>query len=149
MKTVISIMSSISIIVFFSLTFSCSNQNLASRLDSVKAEKVKTHHIKASWQDETVDYDKMEDNEILVVELPFVKTSKPTATIVDQILMISDCKVLSIENKGQKTFMTFQFGETERDDGWNSCTAEIKRNLPQDEDGSGIVRINFGYKIDN
>jgi hypothetical protein len=105
----------------------------------------KIHTLKTDWDEEGIYYDKMSDYETLVVKLPNYGT-KVSATITDNPL--NQCEVKSIKYKGKMVEVALYLGETNFDDGFNGCVAEIKRNGENDEDGIGIISVEFGFGID-
>ena len=109
----------------------------------------KEHRLSMSWEDESAMVDTMDDHEFLTISLPAHKGSKVTASFIDQETMVTLCEVKSIKVSGNRVLVRVLVGETNRDDGWNGCTVEIKRNHPNDEDGLGIVTVQMGYSIDD
>lgn len=108
----------------------------------------KTHHLKMDWEDEFGESMEMEDYERLVITLPNDKSFNVKAEINSNVNMIEKCKVIGIKTKAKTVDVIVELGETNRDDGMNGCGVTIYRNHPNDEDGIGIVNVEFGYFID-
>jgi hypothetical protein len=104
--------------------------------------------VDSSWDDVSIEVDNMDDYDFLVIRLPMGNT-EVTAEIIQQSQILGEgCQVVAIRNFEGHTEVILQLGETNRDDGWNGCTADIYRNAPGDEDGVGILSVDFGYGID-
>ena len=56
--------------------------------------------------------------------------------------MVTPCEVLKIEKSLTQTLVVLKLGETNRDDGDNSCTAQITS-------GKKIALIRIGYYIND
>jgi hypothetical protein len=107
--------------------------------------KDKVHTLITDWDEEGTYYTKMAEYETLIVKLPNYG-SIVSATITDNPL--NYCEVKSIKYKGKIVEVALYLGETNFDDGFNGCVAEIKRNGESDEDGIGIVHVSYGFDID-
>jgi len=97
------------------------------------------HFVLADWDEETVTLGNVEDGEIVVVSLPATDAASISARIVEQAQMLADCEVRDIRTRGDRIEIMLKLGETNRDDGWNGCTAEIR--------GSATLLVEFGFDI--
>jgi hypothetical protein len=122
---------------------------LATLLTTLTAQAQTKHKLKMDWEmDGHEAVMEMNDYDQLVITLPHEKIFKPKAEITSNINMVDDCKVVAIKKKAKTVDVIVELGETNVDDGFNGCEVTIYRNHPSDEDGIGIVTVEFGYYID-
>ena len=115
------------------------NAALAFAARDAAADGDGRHFVRADWSARSLLLDNVEDREVVVVSLPIVDASRISARIVDESQMIDGCRVIGIREAGDRVEIGLRLGDTNRDDGWNGCTAEIS--------GDDVVRVDFGYDI--
>lgn len=87
----------------------------------------------------------MDDHGLLAVSLPATGT-QVTASIVSEDQMLGfGCRVVAVKQGKSSVDVLFYLGETNGDDGWNGCTAQIAR--AGYENGLGVLTVEFGYRI--
>lgn len=104
--------------------------------------------VTATWEDESIAIEDIHDDyATVVISLPKTDGASPSAAIVDSANMLDECKVVGITEKEGRILVALKLGELVVDDGWNGCTAEIRRGHPSDEDGVGLLMVDFGLYI--
>lgn len=123
---------------------------LVSSYQAQADSRGRRHVINADWNDESVTNYRVDDMEEVIVLLPFNRYANPDVMDANpRNNRRNNCKFLGMKRNGSKFEFRFIMRSSMRDDGFNGCTYSVSRNLPNDEDGTGVVLVEFGYNIDN
>lgn len=105
---------------------------------SLALARTADHLVRINWQQKFVDLDNVNDFETVKIVLPG-SARKINVKITDEAQMVTPCQILKVEQTNKQSIVVLQLGETNRDDGANSCTATIK--------GDKTVEVTIGYYI--